>query len=211
MSVMTAMLRRHGATIVERHGRRVAVDFGSAASEAAVCRSHVGLAERSDRATLELRGPGEDVDRALERLTTLGDRAWWARLSTGRAIVRCEGEHEGTCTSAMMEAERASILDVSADYVAIELVGPRAEEVLQAAGVDPDGEDPVIIMREHDDGIELLIPLSHGPALWNRLLQAGEPYEVACVGLDALEQLTVSGHVSARRRPGAAPAERPAP
>jgi glycine cleavage system aminomethyltransferase T len=56
MTLMTTMLRRHGATMVERDGRWVAAHFGSPASEAAVCRSRVGLAERSDRATLELSG-----------------------------------------------------------------------------------------------------------------------------------------------------------
>lgn len=56
MTVMTTMLRRHGATMIARHGRNVAAHYGSPVSEAAVCRSAVGLADRSDRATLSLTG-----------------------------------------------------------------------------------------------------------------------------------------------------------
>ncbi len=36
MTVMLSMLRRHGATMAERHGRQVPVHFGSVASEEAI-------------------------------------------------------------------------------------------------------------------------------------------------------------------------------
>jgi len=201
MSVMVAMLRRHGATMVQRHGRWVPAHFGSVASEEAVCRSRVGLTERSDRATLEVRGPSGDVDRALAELATLGDRAWWARVAAGRAIVRCDGDDEGACASLLVRADDVSVLDVSAEHVAIGLVGPLAEEVLRAAEVAD--EDRVIVLRERSRGVELLVARTHGPWLWNRLLQAGEPLGITCVGLDAIEQLAVSEHLDWRRRPPA--------
>jgi glycine cleavage system aminomethyltransferase T len=202
MTVMAALLRRHGATVVERHGRSVAVDFGSAAAEAAVCRSGVGLAERSDRATLEVRGPHGDLDRALDELSGFGGRVSAQRVGAGRALVRCDGDLEGACSSAMLRAPDVEVRQVSGDCTALELIGPLAADVLLAAALE-DGE-PVVALREGDAGIELLVARPHGPALWNRLLAAGEPHGIALVGLDALEHLTVSEHVDHIRRPAPA-------
>lgn len=203
MTVMVAQLRRHGAVIVERHGRLVAANFGSAASEAAVCRSSVGLAERSDRVTLDVRGDGASVDAALAALGPIAHSAWSTRLSPGRAIVRCEGELQDECRSAMLAAvEEASILDLGGEYAAIDLIGPRAGEVLEAAAIDED-TDPVIVLHQGSGYVELLVTRGNGPALWNRLLEVGEPFGIACVGLDALEHLAVSEHLIDQRRPGA--------
>jgi glycine cleavage system aminomethyltransferase T len=199
MTVMVSMLRRHGAAIVERHGRQVAAHYGSVAAEEAVGRSRVGLADRSDRATLEVRGAPEAVDAALAALGRLGHRAWSARLSPGRALVRCEGEDEDGAVSAMQSADAGSILDVSLEYAAVSLVGPLADDVLRAAAVD-ESSDPAIVLRQGDGTVELLVARGYGPALWNRLLEAGRPSGIACVGLDALEHLAVSDHVGDRRR-----------
>jgi glycine cleavage system aminomethyltransferase T len=199
MTVMVSMLRRHGAAIVERHGRQVAAHYGSVAAEEAVCRSRVGLAERSDRATLEVRGTSGAVDAALAALGRLGQRAWSARLSPGRALVRCEGDDEDAAVAAMQSADAGSILDVSLEYAAVLLVGPYADDVLRAAAVD-ESSDPAIVLREGDGTVELLVARGYGPALWNRLLEAGRPSGIACVGLDALELLAVSDHVGDRRR-----------
>jgi glycine cleavage system aminomethyltransferase T len=199
MTVMVSMLRRHGATMVERHGRPVAAHFGSATAEAAVCRGRVGLAERSDRATLEVRGTRAGVDAALAALDGLRERAWSTRVSRGRALVRCEGAAQDACISAMQPADAESILDVSPEYAAIALVGPRAADALEAAAIDEDTE-PVVVLHEGEGTIELLVPQSYGPALWHRLLEAGRPLGIACVGLDALEHLAVSDHVSGGRR-----------
>jgi glycine cleavage system aminomethyltransferase T len=202
MSVMVALLRSHGAAIVERHGRSVPANFGSAAGEAAVCRSSVGLTERSDRATLEVRGPRDDLDRALAELSGFGGRVSAERLGPGRALVRCDGDLEGACSSAMLRAPDVEVRPVSADYTALEVIGPLAGDVLRAAALD-DGE-PVVALREGDAGVELLVARPHGPALWNRLLAAGEPFGMALVGLDAIEHLTVSEHVGHIRRPAPA-------
>ncbi len=198
MSAMASMLRRHGATLIERHGRLVPSDFGNPAAEAAVCRRSVGLTERSDRATLEVRGPRGDVDRALAELESLGPRAWPARLSPTLALVRCDGADEGATTSAMLRAE-VWVRDVSGEYAAMELIGPLALEVLHTANVDPE-EDPVTVLLEGEDYVELLVIRGYGPALWNRLLEAGEPSGIACVGLDALEHITVSERVRRAHR-----------
>lgn len=195
---MTTMLRRHGATLIERNGRTVAAHFGSPASEAAVCRGRVGLAERSDRATLELRGEPEVVDEALAELGHLGGVAWWVRRTPHRAIVRCEGDAVGGCTSVMLRAEDATVVDLSDDHAALDLVGPFAEEVLDAHLEQ--GEAPVVVVVRRDATcVELLTPRTHGPTLWNRLLDEGEPWGIACVGLEALEHLDVSDRLGRRR------------
>lgn len=207
MTVMTTMLRRHGATMVERNGRRVAAHFGSPASEAAVCRSRVGLAERSDRATLELSGGAGAVDEALEELARLGGVAWWVRRSPGRAMIRCEGAAVGACTSAMLRAEDVTVLDVSGDHAALDLIGPRALEVLNAH-LAQDGAPVAQVLSRDESCVELLVPRVHAPALWNDLLTVGDPYGIACVGLEALEHLDVADRMSSRRRIAGAPARR---
>ncbi len=205
MTVMTTMLRRHGATMAERHGRTTAAHFGSPASEAAVCRSGVGMAERSDRATLELRGEPKSVDEALGALAQLGDAAWWVRRTPQRAIIRCEGKAVDGCISTMLRAEDVTVVDVSSEHAAVDLVGPCAEEVLQAH-LDQREAPVVVVVRRDAACVELLVPRVHGPALWNGLLEDGEPFGIACVGLDALEHLEVSDRLSRRRH--AEPSER---
>jgi hypothetical protein len=194
---MVSVLRRHGATIIERHGRPVAAHFGSAAAEAAVCRGGVGLAERSDRATLEVRGPRADVEQALAELAALGGRAWTLCPSPGRALVRCEGEDEALCTSVALRAPDASVRDVSDGHAAVDLVGPRAGDVLHAAALEE--EDAVAVVQDGHGAVELLVARARGPELFNRLLQAGEPFGIACVGLDALEHLAASAHAGRAR------------
>lgn len=196
MPVMTSILRRHGATMVERHGRAAAAHFGSATSEAAVCRTTVGLAVRSDRTTIEVLGPPDAVDEALAGLVPLGHRAWSARLTPGLALVRCEGEDAAACQDQVDRSDRASVVALDREYVAVQLLGPRTREVLEAAGVGgPD--DPAVVVEE-GLGVELLVPAAQGPALWYRVLEAGERFGIACVGLDALEHLAASEHLGIR-------------
>ena len=200
MSVMAAVLRRSGATMVERHGRLVAADFGSAAGEVTVCLSRVGLAERSDRATFEVHGSADAVDRALEELTELGERAWWVRVVPDEALVRCEGEDGIVCATTLRRGGGVRVADVSANVAALDLVGPLAEQALAAAAID-DEQDRVVVVRQGAACVELVAPRADGPALWTRLLEAGEPLGLACVGLDALEHLAVSEHMVELRRP----------
>ena len=194
---MAATLRHHGATVVERHGRPVAAHFGSPTAEAAACRSSAGLAERSDRATLAIRGPAAEIDRALGELAALGDHAWWVRRSPQQAIVRCEGADAGSSTSVLLRAE-VRVVDLSEEHAALDVIGPRAEEVVRAAGVEQEG-GPVVVVRRGPACVELLIGRSHGPELYHRLLRAGAPFGLTCVGLDALEHLEVSDHLVRRR------------
>lgn len=200
MSVMLSMLRRrHGATLAERGGCTIVAHYGSVAAELAVCCRGVGLAERSDRATLELRGTRDEIHRALLELGTLGDAVWWERRSHTRVIVRCERADRGTCLAAIGRDAIVTVHDLDAEIAALTLVGRFAEDLLAAANLDED-PDATVVLRDRRAAIELLVPRRLGPALWSRLLDAGEPFAVACVGLEAIEQLTVSRELDLRRR-----------
>lgn len=198
MSVMLTVLRRHGATIGERHGRRVPVHFGSVASEEAVCRSGVGLSERSDRAMLEVRGTGADVDGALGELVSLRSHAWCLRCSPQRAIVRCEADDADACVAAMRRIDDLAITDVAIEHAALVLVGPRTDEVLEASQLER--EDAVLVVRRDPLSVELLVGRAQGPGLWHQLLEAGAPFGIACVGVDATEHLQVSDQLGGLRR-----------
>lgn len=199
MSVMLSMLcRRHGATLDERDGRTVVAHYGSVAAELVVCHLGVGVAERSDRATLELRGTREEIHRALLELGTLGDAVWWVRLSRTRVIVRCERADRGACLAAIARDAIVTVHDLAGEIAALTLVGRFAENLLAAVDLDED-PDATVVLRDRGGGIELLLPRRFGPALWSRLLDAGEPFAVACVGLEAIEQLTMSRELNLRR------------
>jgi glycine cleavage system aminomethyltransferase T len=190
-SPLEDVLRRHGATITKRHGRSVAAHFGSATSEAAVCLSTVGIADRFDRTTLELRGAPDDVELAMSRLALLPIRTSWSRLKSRSAIVRCEHGDTAKCLEALNPVEGTAALDLSDRYTAIGLIGPRAEELLASCNFQTQGTPP-IVLRESNTAFEVLVPATEGPALWDRLLELGAPLRIACVGLDAIEHLAAS-------------------
>lgn len=173
-----------------RHGRRVAAHFGSRAGEEAVCLKAVGLADRSDRTTLEIRG---DVDTALLELAPLGELACSSYAGSDRAVVRCDFEDKAACEAALSRAPGATVRDCTAAYAALALVGPNAEPLL--AHVDL----PSSAITLHQAGLlfEVLVPAARGPVVWDQLLEAGAPFDIACVGLEALEHLEATKRLHA--------------
>ena len=94
-SPLETVARNHGAVMAARHGRRVPAHFGSTAAEEAVCLRGVGMADRSDRETFELRGTPEAIEQAL---VALGERGLGLVRRADRAVVRCEpGDACGRC------------------------------------------------------------------------------------------------------------------
>jgi len=88
-SPLETVARNHGATMASRHGRRVHAHFGSVGAEEAVCLRAVGMADRSDRDTFELRGDPVAIETAL---TELGPLVWASFIGADRALVRCAAE-----------------------------------------------------------------------------------------------------------------------
>jgi glycine cleavage system aminomethyltransferase T len=190
-SPLDDVLARHGATMINRHGRCVAAHYGSPTSEAAVCLSTVGIADRFDRTTLELRGAPEDVELALSGLPSLRIRTWWSRLTSRSALVRCEHVDTAQCLEGLIPAEGTVAVDVSKRYAAIGVIGPRAAELLGACDFTAQPTSP-IVLREAEAAFEVHVPAAEGPAQWERLLAVGDRFQIACVGLDALTHLAAS-------------------
>ncbi len=190
-SPLEAVVRRHGATMINRHGLYVAAHYGSPTSEAAVCLSTVGIADRFDRTTLEVRGAPDDVELALSGLVRVRIRNWWSRLTTRSAIVRCEQADSGQCLEALVPVEGTVAVDLSNRYAAIAVIGPRAAELLAACELERQ-RTPPIVLREAEAAFEVLVPFADGPAQWDKLLAVGVPFQIACVGLDALAHLAAS-------------------
>lgn len=185
VSPLETVARNHGATMATRHGRRVPAHFGSVGAEEAVCLRSVGMADRSDRDTFELRGTPSAVERAL---VAVGEYAWCSFVSADRALVRCEREHTAACASLLANLDGLTATNRTAAYAAIGLIGPRAKELLLEVDLNPSG----VIIQEALGCYEVVLPAERGPELWEYLLEAGAPYDLACVGHDALDRLAAA-------------------
>jgi glycine cleavage system aminomethyltransferase T len=184
-SPLETVARNHGAAMALRGGRRVPAHFGSVGAEEAVCMRSVGMADRADRETFELRGTPSAVESAL---VTVGEYAWCSFVSADRALVRCEQEHAAVCTALLRNLPEVTSANRTAMYAAIGLIGPRAKELLMEIDLNPSGQ----IIQEAMGCYEILLPAERGPELWEYLLEAGAGYDLACVGHDALDRLAAA-------------------
>jgi glycine cleavage system aminomethyltransferase T len=201
-----------GAQLGERDGHVVAALYGSTHGEIAACMSHVGLADRSDLGTIELRGGQSPLDRALA--TRLGDpppapgsarrqRAiWYLRPDSRRTLI--VGPHAALAALPPIGegGDQADLVtqDISAKIAIVSIVGPRAGRLLSAASLpddlaigavarDPQDAGVVAIVRESQRRILVLVRAPAVDGFWGRLLEAGEPLGAAFVGCDALTLL----------------------
>jgi len=201
-----------GAMLGERDGQTVATHYGSTPGEIAVCMKSVGLADRSDLGTLELRAERSLLDRALT--ARLGDPAvapgaarrlrnvWYVRLEPRRTLL--VGPHGALASGPMIGKghDRAELTckDIHSSVAIISVVGPRAGRLMAAAGLPDDlpigalGRDPqdpavMAILRESQRRLLVLVKTAAIDAVWARLLAAGEPLGAAFVGCDALTLL----------------------
>lgn len=201
-----------GAMLTERDGHTIVANYGSAPSEIAVCTTSVGLADRSDLGTVELRAATSLLDRALA--AQLGDPAiapgaarrqrgvWYLRVDARRALL--VGSHAALAAAPMIGrgADRADLSshDIGAKVAMISVIGPRAGRLMVAAGlpddlaigaIGRDAHDPsvIAILRESQRRLLVLVKAADVDATWSRLLAAGEPLGAAFVGCDALALL----------------------
>src|SRR5690242_6218214 len=98
-SSLESVLGRAGAVLSTREGRPVAVHFGSAAAELAVCVRAVGLVDRSDLSTLTLEAPPAQLSALMMRMVgatvapgglVSGGSAWWCGEASDRMTVVCD-------------------------------------------------------------------------------------------------------------------------
>jgi glycine cleavage system aminomethyltransferase T len=204
-----------GAMLAERHGHTVVANYGSVPGEISVCMKSVGLADRSDLGTLELRASSALLDRALA--ARLGDPpvapgaarrlrdVWFLRLDARRTLL--VGPHRALASGPMIGKghDRAELAckDIGSTIGMISIVGPRAGRLMTAAvlpddlaigGVGRDPRDPsvIAILRESQRRLLVLVKASDIDAAWSRLLAAGESLGAAFVGCDALALLGVA-------------------
>lgn len=107
-------------------------------------------------------------------------------------------------------ADDVEMEDLSQRQTTLALQGPLATQVLAAAGVSPNGANdfqhteaslattPVRLVRVNDTGAggyEIHTPIDQVEAVWQTLIQAGEPFGACPVGLTALNMLRIEAGI----------------
>jgi heterotetrameric sarcosine oxidase gamma subunit len=210
-------LRLAGGVMSHRGGHPVAANFGSAASELAICVKRVGLAVRSDLDALEIDGPepwlahflkdalGGHVPAEGEAVRTAG--SWCCRVAPDRAIVigpwSAAARWGAIVRHAMVTGAAVDCTDRSESATALTLVGPRAARLLDDAGLEPDlpvggvreswfAGTPVLLLREAGDRFLLLVDADHAVDAWQELFDVGRALGLSMVGAEALERLAAA-------------------
>lgn len=211
------VLRRAGALLSTRDGRPVAINFGSAAAELAVCVRTVGLVDRSELSTLALDAPAAQLAALTRRLAGAtvspggllsGGGAWWCGESSDRVIVLCEPRIAARLVGGLRAdaARHLTVRDLSDEFAAIGLLGRNTGQVLNALGVyghsgDPrqakpfargsvDGT-PAWWLLQSDRRALALVGREHAGVAWLAIERAGRPYGISCVGQEAAARYTL--------------------
>jgi len=206
-----------GAKVVHRDGRSVTAHYGSVATEVAVCRKSVGLAVRSELRILEVCGREPWLERLLAR--TLGGRVpdpgsaaiaagtWCCRVDDRRALViGAAGAVERwrrVAREAVIGGSPITAAEITDDWAAVSLIGPKAPRLLAMAGLPADlpagglGAGVVqgastIVLRASGDHWLALIDAARAPEACHALLEAGRSVELTLVGCEAVGRLAAA-------------------
>ena len=210
---LDVVLRRAGAVLATRDGRPVAMNFGSAAAELAVCVRAVGLVDRSELSKLVVEAPPTKLAALTSRLA--GDSlspggvlaagsALWCGDAPGRVIVLSDPDAGARLRERLHVDSRRfagiTVRDASAELAAIAVLGRNASEVLRALGAygeagDPRGVAPFTHgllagaptswLLQSDRQALALVPREHAGEAWLSIERAGRPFGISCVGYDA--------------------------
>lgn len=208
---LETILRRAGAVFSVRDGHPVAVNFGSSATELAVCVRTVGVIDRSEQRVLALEAPPAQLSALMTRVAgatvspgglVFGAGAWWCGEANDRVIVVCDQRTASRLAGGLrtVAARHVSVRDCSSELTAIGLLGRNTGQVLSALGVYGDSGDPrdaTPFSRGSVDGIPawwllqsdrralaLLAPEQAGQA-WLAIERAGRAFGISCVGQEA--------------------------
>ncbi len=210
---LDVVLRRAGAVLATRDGRPVAMNFGSAAAELAVCVRAVGLVDRSELSKLVLEATPAQLAALTSRLA--GDavspggvicagNAWWCGDAPGRVIVLSDPDAGERLRDRLHVDVRRfagiTVRDASAELAAIAVLGHSASDVLRALGAygeagDPRGVAPFAHgllagvptswLLQSDRRALALVPREHAGEAWLAIERAGRPFGISCVGYEA--------------------------
>jgi glycine cleavage system aminomethyltransferase T len=118
---------RHGARLEVSGDWEVPVSFGDEAAERSATQETVGFADASWMPKTQLDGPAAALDGCGAALSfgtaSLHRGAWWCRLTPTRALIL------GSPPAADSVAG-AQLLDVTTQYCALRIAGPRCREVM---------------------------------------------------------------------------------
>jgi glycine cleavage system aminomethyltransferase T len=224
---LEVVLRRAGAILSTRQGRPVAVHFGSAAAELAVCIRTVGLVDRSELSTLALEAPPAQLSALMTRLAGAAvapggllwaGNAWWCGEAADRVMVVCDPGMGGRLVDSLhaVAARHVAVRDISHQLAAIALLGRNTGKVLAALGVYGESRDPRDAKpfgRGSVDGIPAawllqsdrralaLVPREQAGEAWLAIERTGRPFGISCVGHEAACRYALT-----ERRPAAIPA-----
>ena len=203
--------------MVVREGHAVAANFGSAATELAVCVKRVGLAVRSDLDALEIVGSepwlthflggalGADPPAPGAAVRAAG--SWCCRVAPDRAIVvgpwSAVARWAGIVRHAIVTGAAVDCTDRSGSATALTLVGPRAAQLLTNAGLEPDLQvggvleswfagTAALLLRETGDRYLLLLDAESALDAWQELFDVGRALGLSMVGAEALERLAAA-------------------
>jgi glycine cleavage system aminomethyltransferase T len=204
-------LRRAGAVLRTREGRPVAVHFGSAAAELAVCVRAVGLVDRSDLSTLALEAPPAQLAALMARLVgatvatgglVSSGSACWCGEAADRVVVVCDPRTARRLLEARHAdaARHVTIRDRSSELAALALLGRDTSKILAALGVYGESGDPRTAKPFAQSAVEgipawwllqsdhralALVPRERAGEAWLAIERAGRPFGISCVGDEA--------------------------
>lgn len=208
-----AILRKAGAVFASHHGQPVALNYGSAAAELAVCVSAVGLLDRSELTKLVLEAPPAQLGHLVARIAgtpvTVGGAlpaggAWWCGSTENTVVVLCEPALGGRLRERLhtqtMHHVALTVHDHSDDWAAIALIGRGTAKVVSALGAYGEAGDPRWVspftaatvngvpikwLLESDHRALALVPREEAAGVWRAIEDAGRPFGISCVGHEA--------------------------
>jgi aminomethyltransferase len=228
--------RALGARLVPFAGYEMPIQYKGIVEEHRAVRERAGLFDVSHMGELELEGPG-----ALETVNGLVTNDL-ERVSDGQAMYTCSCNERGTilddlivyrrspesvlvvCNASNHEkmrgvfekgaSGRCRFRDASAETSLLALQGPRALEVLSAAGAELDvpRELPGFRFRDSkvggvtctiartgytgEDGVELFVPNAGAVPLFRALVEAGRTFGLEPIGLGARDTLRLEARLA---------------
>ncbi len=210
---LAPLLRQAGAVFADRDGRPVAINYGSAAGELAVCVAGVGLVDRSGLTKLVLEATPHQLDELLVRVVgspvlvggaRFASGVWWCRADGDQAIALCESRSGQRLRARLLSHNQhhlaLSITDCSEDWAAIELIGRNTSKVLHALGVFGESGDPrrvapftasriagvpAMWLLQSDQHVLALVPSESAGEVWLAIEHSGRRFGLSCVGHEA--------------------------
>jgi hypothetical protein len=223
-TALPALLRQPGVVVGARDGTPVAVHYGSAAGELAACMRGVGLAVRSDLATISLAARSRSLELLTLRLightvypggAAAAAGGWWCRdPATGELLVVCPRRVVSRLLRDINRLADGAAADRCADLAVLGIVGARATALLARLGVlhaggdirevapfssAPVGGHDVKWLLETATQALAVTTTERAVSVWGAIEAEGRALGIARVGLEAVERYRLLERARAAR------------